>query len=114
MFLQVIEELVLLFRKHSINLHEAFRGFDRDGDGVISPAEFRRGLQSLSLDLTSQQITDLVGHMDRDGDGCINILEFKRQFGITATTPAAAASARRRNSAAPRGGGSQHRSWRSS
>ena len=77
MVLQVIEELVLLFRKHSINLHEAFRGFDRDGDGVISPAEFRRGLQSLSLDLTSQQITDLVSHMDRDGDGCINILEFE-------------------------------------
>ena len=78
---------MLLFRKHSINLHEAFRGFDRDGDGVISPAEFRRGLQSLSLDLTSQQITDLVSHMDRDRDGHVDLAEFRRQFGQVAVPP---------------------------
>ena len=72
--------LCLLFGRQ-VDLESAFEAFDANGDGIISPAEFKRGLNKLSINLSSAQVRDLLRYMDRDGDGHVDLREFKREFG---------------------------------
>ena len=60
-----------------MDLADAFDAFDANDDGIISPSEFRRGLEKLSIRLSATQTRDLLRYMDRDGDGHIDIREFK-------------------------------------
>jgi len=58
-------------------IYEAFRLFDTDGSGYISPEELRLTLLQLSNGYMSlDEIVDLVQSADTDQDGQINIEEF--------------------------------------
>ena len=60
-----------------------FKGFvyklDADGDGYISPEEFRKGVKEsknkLGLKLTDEQIEAAISGIDKDGDGMFSIKE---------------------------------------
>ena len=65
-------ELSQMFKMSNVGLEQQFRGFDANGDGQISHAEFRQGLLSLGAQITEQQIDDLVTILDSDGDGVID------------------------------------------
>ena len=69
-----------------MDLESAFEAFDANGDGIISPAEFKRGLNKLSINLSSAQVHDLLRYIDRDGDGHIDLREFKRKFGHSSSS----------------------------
>lgn len=53
-------------------MREAFRVFDRDGDGFISAAELRVVMTNLGEKLTDEEVTDMLKEADKNGDGKID------------------------------------------
>ncbi|CAG9311064.1 unnamed protein product [Blepharisma stoltei] len=61
-------------------LLEAFKIFDRDGNGLISASELRYAMTNLGEKLTDEEVNDLLKEADLDGDGQINFDEFVRML----------------------------------
>ena len=59
-------------------LIEAFKIFDRDGNGLISADELLHVMISLGENTNMEEIEDLIKEADLDGDGFINYEEFVR------------------------------------
>jgi len=57
-------------------IKEAFKVFDKDGNGFISAAELRHVMTNLGEKLTDTEVDDLIKEADVDGDGQINYEEF--------------------------------------
>ncbi|SPP89695.1 calmodulin-related protein 97A-like [Drosophila guanche] len=57
-------------------MREAFKIFDRDLDGFISPAELRFVMINLGEKVTDEEIDEMIREADFDGDGLINYEEF--------------------------------------
>lgn len=72
----VIERVAKAFYVQNFNLRRAFSLFDRDGDGSITKKEFRQGWLTLGLELTFEEIDDLMKLVDSDGSGNISYDEF--------------------------------------
>lgn len=65
-------------------LKEAFRVFDRNGDGFISAPELRLVMTNLGEKLTDEEVEDMIKEADLDGDGLVNYTG--KNFLLTATT----------------------------
>ncbi|KAJ2226884.1 hypothetical protein GGF40_004243 [Coemansia sp. RSA 1286] len=61
-------------------LREAFKVFDKNGDGVISADELRQVMTSLGERLTSEEVSEMIREADVDGDGNINYEEFSKMM----------------------------------
>ena len=61
-------------------LMEAFRVFDRDGNGFISAHELRHVMTNLGEKLTNEEVDEMIKEADLDGDGAINYEEFVRMM----------------------------------
>ena len=53
-------------------LREAFRVFDKDGNGYISAAELRHVMTNLGEKLTDDEVDEMIKEADLDGDGMVN------------------------------------------
>ena len=53
-------------------LREAFRVFDKDGNGFISAAELRHVMTNLGEKLTDEEVDEMIREADTDGDGQVN------------------------------------------
>ena len=53
-------------------IREAFRVFDKDGNGYISAAELRHVMTSLGEKLTEEEVEEMIIEADTDGDGQLN------------------------------------------
>lgn len=53
-------------------LTEAFKVFDRDGNGLISAAELRHVMTNLGEKLTDEEVDEMIREADVDGDGHVN------------------------------------------
>ena len=62
---------------------EAFKVFDKDGNGVISARELKVVMANLGETLTETEVEAMISDADMDGDGCINYAEF---FAMVNTT----------------------------
>lgn len=55
---------------------EAFKVFDKDGNGVISSRELKHVMANLGEILSEAEVEAMINEADIDGDGCINYAEF--------------------------------------
>lgn len=75
------EFLVMMSKKIKENeasndIREAFRVFDRDGDGYISAEELTHVMSTLGENLTQEEIDEMIREADLDGDGRVGYEEF--------------------------------------
>lgn len=61
-------------------IREAFKVFDKDGNGYISAAELRHVMTNLGEKLTDEEVDEMIREADVDGDGQINYEEFVRMM----------------------------------
>ncbi|GBP79245.1 Calmodulin [Eumeta japonica] len=57
-------------------IREAFRVFDKDGNGFISAAELRHVMTNLGEKLTDEEVDEMIREADIDGDGQVNYEDF--------------------------------------
>jgi calmodulin len=63
-------------------IEEAFKVFDKDGNGYISAAELRHVMTSLGEKLSEEEVDEMIREADVDGDGQINYQEFVKMMVI--------------------------------
>merc|ERR1712113_653206 len=61
-------------------LIEAFKVFDRDGDGFISAGELRYSMTNLGEKLSDIEVDEMIREADLDNDGQINYDEFVKMM----------------------------------
>ena len=61
-------------------LIDAFKVFDRDGNGLISAAELRHVMTNLGEKLSDEEVDEMIKEADIDCDGHINYEEFVRMM----------------------------------
>ncbi|KAF2161508.1 hypothetical protein M409DRAFT_28235 [Zasmidium cellare ATCC 36951] len=59
-----------------LELQEAFKAFDKNGDGEITAEELGDVMRSLGLNPTDSELKDMIGEVDVDNTGSIDIHEF--------------------------------------
>ena len=59
---------------------EAFKVFDRDGNGSVSAAEMRHIMRKLLSNVSDIEMDEMIRMSDIDGDGQINFEEFMRMM----------------------------------
>lgn len=57
-------------------LLQAFKMFDKDGNGLITKQELLEGLNKLGEKMSEKDVLELIEAADLDGDGNINFVEF--------------------------------------
>ena len=79
--LAVLEKLRAVLAKHATRVVDIFEQWDEDGNGVITKAEFRRGLRGLlpqwGVQASRGDLDRLFDSLDGDGSGEIEYAEIK-------------------------------------
>lgn len=57
---------------HEVALREAFKMFDRDGNGYIDADELRLCMMNLGEKLTLEEVEEMIREVDVDFDGRMN------------------------------------------
>ncbi len=76
-FIIVPEPITESEEEPSDSLREAFKLFDRNGNGVIDIRELHLMMNALGETMTPEEVLALLSEADADGDGVINFEEFK-------------------------------------
>ena len=58
-------------------IRQAFKVFDRDGDGYITIAELRLVMANLGEKLTNEELDAMMNEADKNNDGQIDFSEFE-------------------------------------
>ena len=65
-------------------IKEAFRVFDKDGNGLISASELKHVVTNLGEKLTEDEAEEMIREADIDGDGQVNYEEFVKVMMMSA------------------------------
>ncbi|XP_057783345.1 calmodulin-like protein 11 isoform X2 [Salvia miltiorrhiza] len=66
----------ILNAEQIVELQEAFRLFDKDGDGCITIEELATVIRSLDQNPSEEELHDMINEVDIDGNGTIEFAEF--------------------------------------
>eukprot|EP01012_Entosiphon_sulcatum_P041095 TRINITY_DN54888_c0_g1_i1.p1 TRINITY_DN54888_c0_g1~~TRINITY_DN54888_c0_g1_i1.p1 ORF type:complete len:153 (+),score=32.74 TRINITY_DN54888_c0_g1_i1:58-516(+) len=80
-FLSLLASRINNDEDREAELDEAFRLYDVNRDGLISPWELRHVMTSLGERMTDEDIQEMMHEADLDGDGYLNFDEFSRMMG---------------------------------
>jgi calmodulin len=83
----VLRRIAQAFDRCGADIRSAFRQFDANGDGFISPQEFRQALLRLRIPVSDEEIAHLVSRMDTNSDGMVSYEEFLSQHYRAALDP---------------------------
>eukprot|EP00092_Neocalanus_flemingeri_P016037 GFUD01017357.1.p1 GENE.GFUD01017357.1~~GFUD01017357.1.p1 ORF type:complete len:167 (+),score=64.83 GFUD01017357.1:67-567(+) len=61
---------------------QAFKLFDKNGDGMIDLNELKEAMKELNLEQDPEKVEELLKGLDENGDGVIDYVEFGRLLGI--------------------------------
>lgn len=74
---ELLNELgVKLYAQRCAQAFQAFRFFDRDGDGYVSREDFKSGLQRLNIPFEANESDQLLDYLDQDRNGFLSYQEF--------------------------------------
>lgn len=72
-FEEFIQIMMKKLEKGTVDrLREAFRVFDKDGNGLISSEELRNAMINLGEKMTEEEADEMVAAADSNGDGFID------------------------------------------
>jgi hypothetical protein len=81
-FEEIKERVIKLCRERSANglrgLRRMFKVMDRNGNGSLSPVEFKYAMRDYGLTLSEIEVTQIVKFFDTNKDGQISFDEFLR------------------------------------
>jgi calmodulin len=60
---------------------KAFENIDINGDGMISPREFKNGMAGLQVELSSEDAEKIIDHLDPRGSGKLDYKQFVEVLG---------------------------------
>merc|ERR1711894_55853 len=66
-------------------LKEAFRIYDRDGEGFITTDVLKEILREIDSELTEDDLDNIIEEVDEDGSGTLDFDEFQNDDGIEIT-----------------------------
>ena len=75
-----VERFRALLRDRGLYLQDAFQLFDHDGDAFLTPDELYGGIEWLGINMSSEQVRELVSQIDENADGEITWKEFRAAF----------------------------------
>lgn len=70
---------------HDSEAREAFKVFDRNGDGYISKNELREVLMSIGDKISEEDANVMIKDVDADGNGMIDFTEFRKLMKASST-----------------------------
>jgi len=70
------EWLPFLAPSQLVEIHTAFKKFDRDGDGHIEPREIQRVMAGVGVELGDAEVKKLIASVDADKSGTVEFDEF--------------------------------------
>ncbi|XP_064600753.1 calmodulin-like [Liolophura sinensis] len=65
-------------REKEMEIREAFRVFDKDGNGFVSAAEIKQAMVRLGESVNDEDVDTMIREADEDGDGHISYHEFAK------------------------------------
>lgn len=75
-----MEKFRKIIKSSNMHLRQIFEEFDEDGNGYITPVEFRNAVRRLNINLTAKEIDEIIKVVDRNTDGMIDWVEFSSKF----------------------------------
>jgi len=78
-FVQLMGRKITTGDKDS-EFREAFKLFDKNGDGHISSAELKEVMLSIGEKMNDKEVEQMIKEADTDGDGEINFTEFVKMM----------------------------------
>ena len=64
----------------SINWEDLFETYDTNRDGYIDNVELGKQLNDMDLDISNQDLNDMINLFDSDGDKKLNAIEYKKLY----------------------------------
>jgi len=72
----LLRKIAQAFDRCGADVRSGFRQFDANGDGFISPQEFRQALLRLRIPISDEEIVHLISRLDTNADGMVSYEEF--------------------------------------